>query len=45
MDPVKMPKQRQREQKADHEQEHEQMKGHRDPRGLNDVAWTILQEE
>ena len=32
MEPVKTPKQRQREEEADHEQEH--MKGHNDPRYL-----------
>ena len=32
MEPAKTPKQRQREQEADHEQEHEPLKGQNDPR-------------
>ncbi len=34
MEAVKTPKQRQREQETDHQQEHEQMKGHTKPRCL-----------
>jgi hypothetical protein len=34
MEPAKTPEPRQREQEADHEQEHERMKGHNDPRCL-----------
>jgi hypothetical protein len=39
MEPVKTPKQRQREEEADHEQEHEDMKGHKNPRCLKWEAW------
>jgi hypothetical protein len=39
MEPVKTPKQRQREKEANHEQEHEHMKGHNDPRCLKWGAW------
>jgi len=34
MQPVKTPKQRQRKEEADHEQEHEHLKGHTKPRCL-----------
>jgi hypothetical protein len=39
MEPVKTPKRRQRKKEADHEQEHEHMKGHNDPRCLKWGAW------
>ncbi len=39
MEPVKTPKQRQKEQEADHEQEYKYMKGHTDPRCLKWGAW------
>jgi hypothetical protein len=41
MEPVKTPKQRQREKKADHEQEyeHEHMKRHHHPRCFKWEAW------
>jgi hypothetical protein len=39
MEPVKTPKQRQREKEADHEQEHEYMKRHQNPRCLKWEAW------
>jgi hypothetical protein len=38
MEPAKTPKQRQREDEADHEQEQEHLKGHKDPRCLKCVA-------
>jgi len=34
MEPVKTPKQRQREKETDHEQTHEHVKGHQNPRCL-----------
>jgi hypothetical protein len=34
MEPIKTPKQHQREEEADHEQEHEHMMGHKNPRCL-----------
>jgi hypothetical protein len=34
IEPVKTPKQRQREEEIDHQQEHKQMKGHTKPRCL-----------
>ena len=45
MGPAKEAQPHQSEQEADQEQEQEDMKGHRDPRGLNDVAWTMIKEE
>ena len=45
MEPVKTPKQRQREKEANHEQEHEHMKGHNDPRCLKWGAWRELLEQ
>src|SRR5947209_7308970 len=44
-EPAKTPQQRQREEEEEHEQEHVHLKGHKDPRCLNDAAWTIIKEE
>jgi hypothetical protein len=41
MEPVKMPKPRQTEYEEEHEQKQEHMKGHKDPRCLKCVAWTV----
>jgi len=41
MEPVQTPKQYQREQKTDHQQEHEHMKSHNDPGSLKWVAGRV----
>jgi hypothetical protein len=44
-EPAKTPEPRQREEEEEHEQEYVHLKGHKDPRCLNDAAWTIIKEE
>ena len=41
-EPAKTPQQRQTEEEAEHEQEHVHLQSHKDPRCLNDAAWTII---
>ncbi len=41
MEPAKTPKQRQREEEANHEQEQEGRNGQKNPRCLKCVAWRV----